>query len=73
MATSAGMSGAPQNSNDSVLKGVGDRGGPGTVMGALSHKDRDAIMQFQAEKTPLEYAPLVQQYLKNLADSGGTP
>jgi len=41
--------------------------GSALVMGGLSPKDRDAITQFQAEKTPPEYAPLVQQYLKNLA------
>jgi len=67
------MNGAPKDSNGAVLKGVGDMGGLGTVMGTLSHKDRDAILQFQAEKSPPEYAPLVQQYLKNLADSGGSP
>jgi hypothetical protein len=38
-------------------------------MGGLKPKDRDAISQYQAEKSPPEYAPLVQQYLKNLADS----
>ena len=51
-----------------VLAGIG---GDGTaqVMGGLKPKDRDAITQYQAEKSPPEYAPMVQQYLKNLADS----
>jgi hypothetical protein len=43
--------------------------GSALVVGGLSPKDRDAITQFQAEKTPPEYAPLVQQYLKNLAEA----
>ena len=46
--------------------------GSAQVVGKLSPKDRDAITQFQAEKTPPEYAPLVQQYLKNLADTSET-
>jgi hypothetical protein len=58
---------APQESNQ-VLGGTG-AGGVAQVMGGLKPKDRDAISQYQAEKSPPEYAPLVQQYLKNLADS----
>jgi hypothetical protein len=41
----------------------------GPVVGTLSPKDRDALIQYQAEKTPPEYAPMVQQYMKNLSDS----
>lgn len=53
-----------------ILKGsrnLAPTGGP--VVGTLSPKDRDALMQHEAEKTPPEYAPLVQQYMKNLSDS----
>jgi hypothetical protein len=63
----AGASEAPKGESG-VLKGVG-AGGIAQVVGGLTSKDRDAITQFQAEKSPPEYAPLVQQYLKNLADS----
>ena len=42
--------------------------GPGQVVGSLKPKDRDAIAQYQAEKSPPDYAPEIQQYLKNLAD-----
>jgi hypothetical protein len=51
-----------------LLGGIGT-GGVAQVVGGLKAKDRAAISQFQAEKSPPEYAPLVQQYLKNLADS----
>ena len=63
----AGASEAPKGPSG-ILTGVG-AGGVVQVMGALTTKDRDAITQFQAEKSPPEYAPLVQQYLQNLADS----
>ena len=55
-----------------MLRGSGDapvQRGTALVVGGLSPKDREAITQYQAEKTPSEYAPLVQQYLKNLADA----
>ena len=68
-ATMASNGQAPQDGSG-LLGGYGAAGGPGQVMGGLKPKDRDAITQFQAEKSPPEYAPLVQQYLKNLADSG---
>lgn len=54
-----------------LLGGMGV-GGVGQVMGGLKPKDRDAITQYQAEKSPPEYAPLIQQYLKNLADSSSS-
>jgi hypothetical protein len=41
----------------------------GQVVGALSPKDRDALLQYEGEKTPPEYAPMVDQYMKNLSDS----
>jgi hypothetical protein len=58
----------PMNSGQ-VLPGGSNIGGSGVALGGLSHKDREAIEQYQAEKTAPEYAPLVQQYFKNLADS----
>lgn len=67
VATKADDGQAPQQSS-ALLGGFG-AGGVAQVMGGLKPKDRDAISQFQAEKSPPEYAPLVQQYLKNLADS----
>lgn len=63
----AGAADAP-NQGSQVLGGIG-AGGIAQVVGGLKPKDRDAITQYQAEKSPPEYAPLVQQYLKNLADS----
>jgi hypothetical protein len=61
--------------------GGGEQDGPATgsvesgtalSVGGLSPKDREAISQFQSEKSPPEYAPLVQQYMKNLADGSTT-
>jgi hypothetical protein len=58
---------APQQGS-ALLGGMGV-GGVGQIVGGLKPKDRAAITQYQAEKAPPEYAPQVQQYLKNLADS----
>jgi hypothetical protein len=63
---------APQDT-PGLLAGSGPQGGPAQVVGALSPKDRAAITQYQEEKAPPEYAPAVQQYLKNLADYQRTP
>jgi hypothetical protein len=41
---------------------------PAQVLGTLSPKDRDAISRYQEEKTPPEYAPMVQQYQKDLTE-----
>jgi hypothetical protein len=68
VAAQAGTGDAPAQGGNQVLGGMGV-GGIAQVMGGLKPKDRDAISQYQAEKSPPEYAPLVQQYLKNLADS----
>ena len=67
----AGGSEAPKESGG-VLAGSG-AGGIAQVVGGLTTKDRDAMTQFQAEKSPPEYSQLVQQYLKNLADSSSSP
>ncbi len=37
---------------------------------SLPARDRAAILQSQAEKYPQEYAPQVEQYLRNLSDQG---
>ena len=34
----------------------------------LPARDRAALMQSQAEKYPEEYAPMIEQYLRNLSD-----
>ncbi len=36
----------------------------------LPKRDRSAILQSQGEKYPEEYGPLVEQFLRNLSDSG---
>jgi hypothetical protein len=63
---------APQETNV-LLAGSGTGGGVAQVVGALQAKDRDAIRQFQSDKSPPEYAPMVQQYLKNIADASPRP
>jgi hypothetical protein len=63
-----GMATDSSDQQTALLGGFGS-GGTAQVVGGLKPKDRDAIVQFQAEKSPPEYAPMVQQYLKNLADS----
>jgi len=35
---------------------------------SVTSRERTAIEQTQSEKRPQEYAPLIDQYLKNLAD-----
>lgn len=59
----------PTGNAAQVLPGGSSLGGPGQVIGGLSHKDREAIEQYQQEKTAPEYAPLVQQYFKNIANA----
>jgi hypothetical protein len=44
-----------------------DSAGASSYIG-LPKRDRAAILQSQSEKYPQEYGPLVEQYLKNLAD-----
>ena len=34
----------------------------------VASRDRAAIEQTQSEKRPQEYAPMIDQYMKNLAD-----
>jgi hypothetical protein len=40
---------------------------------ALAQRQRDTIGQSQEEKRPLEYAPMIDQYMKNLADQASAP
>ncbi len=50
--------------------GDGPRGGAsgsGRFIG-LPARDRAALLQSQGEKYPAEYAPMIEQYLKNLSD-----
>lgn len=58
--------------------GGGDKGprdehkGSSTFIG-LPKRDRAALLQSQSEKYPAEYGPLVEQYMKNLADETSAP
>jgi hypothetical protein len=58
--------------NGLLKGGLGGYSGPGQVVGSLNPKDRAAIEQYQTEKSPPEYAPQIQQYLKNLANSSSS-
>jgi hypothetical protein len=63
----------PSRTSRSFVGGVANTtNGGAQVVGGLSPKDRDALTQYQAEKSPAEFAPLVQQYMKNLTDSSTT-
>jgi len=70
------MGGTPGGNQDTGLLG---NSGPDAVAGSaltegtLKVKDRDAIRQLSREKVPEEYSPLVQQYMKNLADDSARP
>lgn len=46
-------------------------GGSGKFISVTS-RERTAIEQTQEEKRPQEYAPLIDQYLKNLADQSSS-
>ena len=54
--------GKAQNGGLAAVKGSG-----GQFIG-LPQRDRTAIKQSQSEKYPQEYGPLIEQYMKNLAD-----
>ena len=45
--------------------------GSALVVGKIKPQDRQAIASLKGEKAPAEYAPLVSQYYKNLADGTG--
>ena len=49
-----------------------DAQGQGKFTG-LPARERAALLQSQAEKYPQEYGPLIEQYLRNLADEASPP
>jgi|GEM_PF-5103840 len=61
---------APPAANSGVM-GFGSRnsGGPAQTMGGLNPKDREALALSEQERTLPEFAPMVQQYRKNLANA----
>lgn len=50
----------------------GSTDGNGRFIG-LPARERAALLQSQGEKYPQEYAPMIEQYLKNLSDQAGEP
>jgi len=57
--------------------GKGDGNDPASLQSTgrfigLPRRDRNAIQQSQAEKYPQEYAPAIEQYLRNIAEDAGT-
>ena len=69
-----GTAGATTLSSGSTAKGtLHNTTGDGKFV-TVASRDRAAIDQTQAEKRPQEYAPMIDQYMKNLADqSSSTP
>lgn len=65
------FSDGPEELTADALQGSGDKATAGQVMGGLSPKDREALAQYESEKTPPEFSNQVQQYLKNLSDASG--
>jgi hypothetical protein len=71
-----GTPAARGDGKDGNWSGTGGANGPRrNVTGSssfigLPQRDRAALQQSQAERYPQEYAPLVEQYLKNLSDGG---
>ena len=60
-----------------VSGGSTDKGALHDVSGAgafltVATRDRSAVGQTQSEKRPQEYAPMIDQYLKNLADQSSS-
>lgn len=68
-----GMPGGDQETGLMGSNGPDAAAGSALITGALKPKDREAIRQLAREKVPEEYIPLVQQYMKSLADEDGTP
>lgn len=64
----------PANGDVGNWRGAGGAEGPRqptegrSAFLGLPARDRAALLQSQAEKYPQEYAPLIEQYLKNLSD-----
>ncbi|MDR0533062.1 MAG: hypothetical protein LBH01_03820 [Verrucomicrobiales bacterium] len=70
---SNGAGGAGNNKSALAGSGADINKGGAQVVGGLSPKDRDAINQSAAQKTPQEFTQAVQQYLKNLANATDSP
>jgi hypothetical protein len=69
----AGTTGRSQGNSGNWYGAGGDKGQRINANGAsrfigLPKRDRDAIMQSQAEKYPQDYASFIEQYMKNLSD-----
>ncbi|MGC8743044.1 MAG: hypothetical protein ACP5T0_04100 [Verrucomicrobiia bacterium] len=69
----AGSAGRSQGNSGNWYGAGGDKGQRMNTQGAsrfigLPKRDRDAIMQSQAEKYPQDYASYIEQYMKNLSD-----
>jgi hypothetical protein len=70
MASDEGGKNISGGSNDKgTLHGASGNGKFVTV----ASRDRAAIDQTQGEKRPQEYAPMIDQYMKNLADQSSSP
>ena len=67
------MDGAKTVTGGSTDKGTmhdGPSGGSKFI--SVNGRDRDVVTLTQGEKRPQEYAPLIDQYLKNLADQSSS-
>jgi hypothetical protein len=65
--TTAGTMGAGSTDKGTLH----DHGGTGKFVSVAS-RDREAIGQTQQENRPQEYAPMIDQYMKNLADQSSS-
>ena len=72
MAVSDGAKGYEPGSEEGVQRGSrAANAGRKPIFTNLPPRERAAIEQGQAEKYPEEYGPLVEQYLRNLANESG--
>ncbi len=55
-----------------VVQGSRAPGKQGGAFSRLPARDRAALQQSQSEKSPQEYAPMIEQYMQNLADQPGS-
>ncbi len=66
------MDGAKHVTGGSTDQGtLHDQSGNGSFL-TVAQRDRAAVGLTQGEKRPQEYAPLIDQYLKNLADQSSS-
>jgi hypothetical protein len=59
-----------QDNPAAVQTGAQGAQGPGQFVG-LPDRDRAAIQQSQSEKYPPEYGPMIEQYMRSLANDSG--